>query len=125
MNGVEFFIQDLVDQPLQKLIMALDNMIIESHPAIHSKIRYGIPFYYLHSWFCYINPQKKGGVEWCFIHGQKLPNPYGVLQSKGRSMIAGIHLKNIEDLNDDAISFHWKVKSFGFPKFNELKNVFS
>ena len=103
MNGVEYFIHDLEDQHLQELIISVDRMIIDSHPAIHSRIRYGIPFYYLHSWFCYINPQKKGGVEWCFIHGQKLPNPSGVLRSKGRSMIAGIEIKSMKDLEDDDI----------------------
>ena len=62
MNGVDLFIDDLEDDNIRELIIAINDLILSVHPAIHSKLRFKIPFYYLHSWFCYLNPLKKGGV---------------------------------------------------------------
>lgn len=103
MNGVDLFIDDLEDESTRELVYAINEIILNSHPAIHSKIRFKIPFYFLHSWICYINPLKTGGIEWCFIHGQRLEDPHDILQSKDRIMIAGIEVKEPEDLNNEAV----------------------
>lgn len=64
-------------------------------PEVSCKIRYKIPFYDYHSWVCYINPLKNGAVELCFIKGNKMVLHKHLLQSKGRKMIAGIEIANL------------------------------
>lgn len=44
-----------------------------------------------------------GGVEWCFIHGRKQEDHHGILQAKGRKMIADIKIKELEDLQYEGI----------------------
>ncbi len=73
------------------------------YPNISAKLRYGIPFYYQHSWVCYLNPLKAGGIELVFIKGQRLSNESGLLQDRNRKMVSGIHLQEEKDLPMKAI----------------------
>lgn len=75
-----------------------------SFPAIKSKLRYRIPFYYQYSWICYLNPQKKGGVELVFIRGKDMSNVQGVLERKGRKQVAGLLIKDNKSVNLELIS---------------------
>jgi len=68
-----------------------------------SKIRYKIPFYYGKSWICYLNPIKKEGIELVFIHGRKLSNSQGILNDKGRKMVAGIEFRNVDEIPQEAV----------------------
>ena len=122
MPRLDDFIDDLSSDTTREIVLVIDGLIKDTHPAIHSKLRYNIPFYYLHSWFCYINPLKTGGVEWCFIHGKKLDDPGGLLNSKERKMIAGIEITHRDE------AFHENVMSILYSaieydtKMKELKD---
>ena len=51
-------------------IMKFLNEMMIDQPGISSKISFKIPFYYRNSWICYINPVKKGGIEFVFTCGK-------------------------------------------------------
>ena len=67
------------------------------------KIRYGIPFYYLHSWICYLNPIKNGGIELAFVRGNELSNAQGILDAKDRKQVYGIELDKVENIPEALI----------------------
>lgn len=71
--------------------------------GLNRKIRYKVPFYDYHSWICYINPQKNGNFELCFLQGIKLLKTNPALDSKKRKMVAGYEISVSEDLDIDLI----------------------
>ena len=98
----DHFVFDL-NKEQQDIILLLDSLFL-AVPEVHRKMRYKIPFYYYHTWVCYLNPLKKGGqVELCFIAGQQMTDIHGLLQTKGRKMIAGISLDRKENIDPDII----------------------
>lgn len=89
---------DHLSQNQKENILYWDKEFLD-YPNINRKMRYSIPFYYYHSWVCYLNPIKKtDNVELVFIHGQKLEDEYGILDPRNRKMVAGIML---DDINAD------------------------
>ena len=101
MNSVQHYI---LEQPEDnKIIMQYFYDLLTSFPEVSTKIRYKIPFYFRKSWILYLNPQKKGGVEVCFIHGQQLSNEHGLLEAKNRKQIAGITFKKISEIPEKII----------------------
>jgi hypothetical protein len=79
-------------------IMKLLHDLMTDQPGIYSKIAFKIPFYYRNSWICYINPVKKGGIEFVFTRGKELSNQQGILMSRGRKEVRGIHFNTIDDI---------------------------
>ena len=79
-------------------IMKLLHDLMMDQPGIYSKIAFKIPFYYRNSWICYINPVKKGGIEFVFTRGKELSNQQGILMSRGRKEVRGIHFNTIDDI---------------------------
>jgi hypothetical protein len=72
---------------------------------LESKIRYNIPFYDANGkWLCYLNVLKNGNVELVFLNGKKMENEYPVLHSGERKMVAGITIRNIEEVNLEEIA---------------------
>ena len=67
-------------------------------------IRWSIPFYGIHSWQVYLNPQKESGVECCFMRGEALMAGCSILHRRNRSMVAGLRFPeestDIHCLND-------------------------
>ncbi len=106
MNGFDLFIDSIEDQTTKDILVYLHVLILDIHPGMNSKIRYNIPFYDIHSWICYTNPLKKEGVELCFIHGQQLSDPYGLLDEKDRKMISGITITTLDDAILEAVLFY-------------------
>ena len=72
--------------------------LMTSFPTVSSKIRYTVPFYGQHTWICYLNPQKKGGVEMCFVRARALSNAQGLLDFKDRSAVAGVFFETVKDI---------------------------
>ena len=89
-----------------EIILRLDGLFSEM-PGIEVKKRFKIPFYYRHSWVCYLNPIKKDGVELCFLKGLEMSNHDGKLQSKGRKMVAGISIYSASEIGQDSILDHF------------------
>ena len=100
MSPVEAYIIDLEGN--QKEIMLYLHSYLEGL-NLQSKIRYRVPFYYGKSWICYINPQKKGGVELVFLRGNEMANENGLLDARGRSQVMGVFIHNLKDIPQEAI----------------------
>lgn len=97
MNPVEAFI--LEKEGNQQLVLQFLHELMQSHPEVTNKIRYKVPFYYLKSWICYLNPTKKPvGIEMVFLRGNELSNEQGLLEHKGRKQVAGITFQTVEDI---------------------------
>lgn len=103
---IEDFIYDL--DPTQKVIVKQLHALLSEYPGVHVKARYKIPFYYRYSWICYINPIEKKGVELCFLSGTEMSNFDGALQTKNRKMVAGIAIKNPEEIIPESICAHFQ-----------------
>lgn len=101
-DSVENYIANIEDNALRSLVEYLDKMLM-MNPGVVSKIRYRVPFYYRHSWFCYINPLKEGGIELAFTRGNELSNMEGILEAHDRKQVQGIRLKPGEDFPEDII----------------------
>ena len=102
MSAVEDFIASQEENGLNELMQYLHDLLADN-PGITFKMRYKVPFYYRHSWICYLNPQREGGVEMAFIRGNELSNIQGILEARGRSQVRGIILKPGEPFPDEAI----------------------
>lgn len=67
------------------------------------KIRHKIPFYFGRTWICYLNPLKDGAVEFAFVRGNELSNEQGLLDHKGRKLVAGITFSDVDEIPQQAI----------------------
>jgi len=103
MNEVEEFILDQ-DETLSELLQFIHHLLIEEF-GLEPKLRYRIPFYFSHTWICYLNPLKSGGLEFAFLRGKELSNDHGLLNAQNRKMVAGIHIDNLESIPLEAIYF--------------------
>lgn len=84
-------------------IMRFLHDLMMDQPGIYCKIAFKIPFYYCKSWICYINPVKKGGIEFVFTRGAELSNEQGILKARGRKEVRGIHLNTIDDIPQESL----------------------
>jgi tyrosine-protein phosphatase YwqE len=84
---------------IQVILLRLVDILMSSHPKIKTKISFNTPFFKVKNDFCYFGKiHKKNGVELCFLRGVELSNEQGLLDAKGRRIISGLQIKDIEDL---------------------------
>lgn len=81
-------------------LMAFLHAWLQEH-GLQSKISYGIPFYSGRKNLCYLNPQKTGGLEMCFLKGQGLFHP--LLRRRGRKQVKGLYLESLESIPIEAL----------------------
>lgn len=91
------------DESRGALIDYLNQLILDI-PNVTRKMRYKIPFYDHHKWFCYINPVNKDLVELCFLQGKEMNSKFPILNMRKRKMISGIYLNMNEDVPIDLIT---------------------
>lgn len=96
MNEVEAYIYSYEGDTLEVMKYLHDLMM--GQPGIGCRISFKIPVYFRNSWICYISPLKKGGIEFVFTRGRELSNEQGILEARGRKEVAGIRLKNMDDM---------------------------
>lgn len=101
MLSVQEFIYDLENE--ERKITQYLHELITSLPEMEAKIRYKVPVYFRRSWICYINPQKKGGVELVFLRGNEMVNENGLLDARGRSQVMGVIIHKLKDIPHEAI----------------------
>lgn len=102
MLSVEIYIDKLGKE--RQLMQVLYDWLI-SFPGIEPRLKHGIPFFYRKSWVCYLNPQKKGGVEFVFLKAKQLDDPESMLDFKNRKMVAGIPLNRVDEIPFDYLGF--------------------
>ena len=81
----------------QEILLYLHEWL-SSFPSVTSRIRYRIPFYYVKSWICYLNPIGDQQVEIAFTRGNELSNEQGLLRSNGRKQVRGITFSRLQDI---------------------------
>lgn len=102
MTNVEDFIQQYEGN--QRMVMRFLHTILTTELNLTEKIRYGIPFYYRKSWICYMNPNKKGTIEFAFTRGNELSNEQGLLDSKGRQQVYSVEFESVKDIPQVTLS---------------------
>lgn len=101
MEAVLAYIEEQ-DMPNRQIMMRLHDIFM-AVPDVICKIRYKVPMYYRMSWLCYLNPQKKGGVEWVLLRGNELSNFQGVLEARGRSQVKGIIYQEVSEIEEEIV----------------------
>ena len=101
MEAVEDFIYETEGQ--QRSILEYFHHLLTVDLGLDAKIRFKIPFYFQHSWICYLNPIKNDGIELAFTRGNELSNAQGLLENKGRKQIFGIEVYDVNDLYEEAL----------------------
>jgi hypothetical protein len=101
MNEVEDYIEEFEGE--QRNILLHFHLLFVADLGLTAKLNYGIPFYYLHSWICYLNPNKKGGIELAFIRGNELSNAQGLLEAKNRKQVVGITFTKLKEIHEESI----------------------
>ena len=103
---VELYISEIENTTTREICEYLHHLILSAHPQMTSKIRFKIPFYDVYKWICYLNPLRKGGVELVFLAGRDMEDPDGWLDAKGRKMVKGITLQEINQIDEEKILFY-------------------
>jgi hypothetical protein len=106
LNPVDEFIFNQKEKQKEMMLFLKDYFI--SYSGITSKLSYKIPFFYGKKWICYLNPMKDGTVDLCFCRGNQLSNKEGMLQMKGRKMIASMNLNELEKIPFEGIKSIFK-----------------
>lgn len=87
----------------QKIMLFLHEKLTEEF-QLTAKLRFKIPFYFLNSWICYLNPTKDNKVEFAFTRGNELSNAQLILASKGRKQVYSLTVENLKALPIDEIN---------------------
>ena len=101
MEEVLGFIEELEGR--QRDIAEFMHVFLLQHAEMEPKIRFKIPFYFIHSWICYLNPIKPDGIELAFVRANELSFHEGILDFKKRKQIAGIELHELSKIPTQAI----------------------
>ncbi|MEP2668631.1 MAG: DUF1801 domain-containing protein [Cyclobacteriaceae bacterium] len=102
MTDVEDFIQQYEGN--QRKVMRFLHQLLSIELSLTEKIRFGIPFYYRKSWICYMNPTKKGTIEFAFTRGNELSNEQGLLDSKGRKQVYSVEFESVNDIPQETLN---------------------
>ncbi len=101
MNEVELYI-DRQEGNQREVMLFLHDLLLRQF-QLHPKLSFKIPFYYGKKWILYLNPLKNGGIECCFTQGHLMQDDSGLLLAKGRKLIKGIEISDLESLPYEAI----------------------
>ncbi|HAH50585.1 MAG TPA: DUF1801 domain-containing protein [Balneola sp.] len=81
----------------QEVLLYFHELLI-SFPAVTSKLRFKIPFYYQNTWVCYLNPVKPNKIAICFLRGYEMSNEQGLLVSKGRKQVLSAEFASVDEI---------------------------
>ena len=110
MNAIEEFI--LAAEAEEREILMYLHQLLTERMALKPKLRYRIPFYDHNTWLCYLNPLRKGGVELVFLNAQQLTDPSGILDARGRKMVAGVRINSLAEIPEhDIVALVEEAKS--------------
>lgn len=101
MTAIEEFIYQFEGE--QREILLYLHGLLTGEMMLGGKMRYKIPFYDGKSWICYLNPGKKGGIEFAFVRGNELSNEQGILESKDRKQVTSIQISQLKEIPEAAI----------------------
>lgn len=96
MEEVVIFIEELDGK--QRDIAEFMHVFLLQHAEMEPKIRFKIPFYFIHSWICYLNPIKDDKIELAFVRANELSDHSDILDFKKRTQIAGVELYELSQI---------------------------
>jgi len=102
MSKLESHMEALENQQ-RKITFFLHEWLTEQF-NLEAKYRFKIPFYYQNTWICYLNPLKKDGIDFNFVRARELSLHEGLLDFKGRKMVAGISLYDVKKIPLEPLS---------------------
>lgn len=87
---------------IRQLLQYVRQLILVSHPKMRERFMYNsVPFFICLDYVCYFGKiQKTKGVEICFAKGFLLSNEQGLLDAKGRKIISGITVRNLQEFKE-------------------------
>lgn len=88
--------------PAQQVMQHLHRYLL-AQPGVTAKLRYRIPFYDRHHWFCYLNPLQTGGVELAFTRANEFPLSQDLLDFRGRKQVAGVVFHHPRDIDSELL----------------------
>lgn len=121
MNPVESYIYHMEGEE-REIASYLHDLFTQRY-GMSYKMRYRIPFYDIKKWICYLSPQKKGGIELCFLHGRWMEDPQGALDAKDRTQVYGITYHRLSDINENVLEVLINEAIELDTKFSTLKKL--
>lgn len=95
MNEVEEFIYRY-EGKTREIMLFMHEHIMQYN--LQPKISFRVPFYYGKRWVCYMNPKKSGNVDFAFCRGNEMSDGGGIIDRKGRAIIASIELDDLRSI---------------------------
>lgn len=90
--------------PERQEVMRAIHAFLMSYPGMKVRLRYGIPFYDIRTWICYLNAAKTGGTELAFVRANELENVGGLLDFRGRTQVAGVVWHQVREIRFEALA---------------------
>ncbi len=87
---------------IRQVLQYVRQLLLVAHPKIRERFMYNsVPFYMCLDYVCYFGKiHKTKGVEICFVKGFLLSNEQGLLEDKGRKLIRGITVRNLQEFKE-------------------------
>lgn len=84
---------------IRQLLQYVRQLLLVADPKMRERFMYNsLPFYMCQDYVCYFGKiHKTKGVEICFVKGFLLSNEQGLLEDKGRKIIRGITVRNLQE----------------------------
>ena len=102
MSPIEEYYLKLSDVQRQ-VAFHLREVILAASPKMVEKLAWKTAFFYHHSYLCYFNTEKNGGLYIGFTRGHLLSNDQGILQMNGRKQIASVHYAELNDIHEEPL----------------------
>ncbi len=103
MNAIELYFDDLDNEQLAEIGLALHQLVMGLVPQVQGQIKWKIPFYIYHRQLCYIFP-RKNFVDLSFVQGTQLSNEQGLLVARDRKQIRSIPFYNLEEVYREGVA---------------------
>ena len=97
---VDFFAHQTPES--RQVIQYVRRLLLVAHPKMREKFMYSNTIFFIClDYVCYFGKiHKTKGVEICFVKGFLLSNEQGLLEDKGRKLIRGITVRNLQEFKE-------------------------
>lgn len=92
---------------IRRVLQYVRQLLLVAHPKMREKFMYSNTiFFFCLDYVCYFGKiHKTKGVEICFVKGFLLSNEQGLLEDKGRKLIRGFTVRNLQEFKAIEDSF--------------------
>lgn len=108
-------------EEIKNICLEVRKIIISVSPLIEESIKYKIPFYSYKGMLCYLNPKKKGFVNFGFSKGYMIHDFGNILKRCGKE-VSLIQINNLADIKKDLFVLIIQEAMLINEKIDEMKN---